>query len=107
MPPQALTLYETDTPGDIKWDDVESLTSILLGVNVEKDVANCLTVPWESILGRIIRKNLMNFRIWEMPESGAITTDISSVKTLLCGIIENNLNPKLTSEGLLLQILAF
>ena len=63
-------------------------------------------VSWDSPLGLVIRKNKIAFRITERPRDDVIYTDIASVGSVLAGVVNNNLNPRLTAEGVLLRVMA-
>lgn len=79
---------------------------ILSGVVPNTENGNILQVPWDSLLGKIVRKNKLAFRLHSRPEKDLILTDISSVGSVLAGIVNKGLNPDLTSEGVLLRVMA-
>ena len=64
-----------------------------------------LEVPWESLMGRVIRKNKLAFRITERPSDDKIITDVDSIRSIVNGIIDGNLNRHLTSQGVLLRVM--
>lgn len=95
---------EEDTDEPIEWSQVNSLASIFADTKMSSD-GGLLDVPWESLLGRIIRKNKMAFRVIEKPADGIIVTDMASVGSVLSGIIDSGLNSQLTAEGILHRVL--
>lgn len=72
----------------------------------DEEDGNILKVPWDSLLGKIIRKNKLAFRLHSVPTDSMILTDISSVGSVLAGVVNRNLNPDLTAEGVLLRVMA-
>lgn len=52
-----LNFYDEDTFEDVKWDNVPTLASILIGVEQNRDTPLIFNVKWNSLLGRLIRKN--------------------------------------------------
>lgn len=64
-----------------------------------------LEVQWDSLMGRIIRKNKLAFRIVERPSDDKIITDVASIKSVVNGIIDSNLNAQLTAQGVLLKVM--
>lgn len=87
-------------------DSFHPQKDILAGVLPDPDNGNILRAPWDSLLGKIIRKNKLAFRLYSIPDDSMILTDISSVGSVLAGIVNRNLNPDLTSEGVLLRVMA-
>lgn len=75
-------------------------------VTLDEDEPGVLHVPWDSLLGKLIRKNSINFHVWKVPEDREIITDIASVKLLVLGIVSEKLNKKLTAQGILNRVLA-
>ena len=47
----------------------------------------------------------MAFRVTERPADDVIVTDVASVGSVLSGIIDSNLNPRLTEEAILHKVL--
>lgn len=74
-------------------------------VTLDEDEPAVLHVPWESLLGKLIRKNSINFHVWKVPADKIIITDIASVKLLVLGIVSEKLNKKLTAQGILNRVL--
>lgn len=124
---QTLEFIAGDTNVEIAWSEITSLVSllgswgprgpftethrtqqkeILSGVIPDEEDGNILKVPWDSLLGKIIRKNKLAFRLHSVPTDGMILTDISSVGSVLAGVVNRNLNPDLTAEGVLLRVMA-
>ena len=102
---KALSFIEDDNVASINWEEIESLPCLFQNTKIlDRDPA-LLEVPWESLMGRIIRKNKLAFRIVERPNDDKILTDVASIKSVVNGIIDSDLNAQLTAQGILLRVM--
>ena len=95
----------TDKPNQIDWKLFHSMTDLIGELKFTKNQPSC-DVPWDSSIGKIIRKNKIALRVLRKPESGYITVDKTTLAMILRGVADQDLNAKLTNEFRLIDLVS-
>lgn len=101
---KAIEFYVDDTPPQVAWTEVTSLSDLLIGVDFQ--TKGKVVVQWDCTLGRVIRRNKTAFHVWKPSEQNIVETDKPTVAMLLRGMVTNKLNEKLKRDMHLIDLMA-
>ncbi len=99
-----IQFYIDDIPKPVDWENIESLGSLLQGLSFHPK--GKVTVNWDCIMGRVIRRNKTAFHVWRQSEQNIIETDKPTIALLLRGIAMNKLGDKLKRELFIIDLLS-
>ena len=92
----AVQFYLDDAPDAVDWNEITSLSDLLLGVKFM--TKGKVTVSWYCTLGKVIRRNKTAFHVWKRSAENIIETDKPTVSLLFRGMVTNKLNEKLKRD---------
>ena len=102
---EVVAFLRADKPIQVDWKIMHSMTDLISECKFVRGDPN-VDVPWESNMGRIIRKNKVGLRVFKKPESGNISVDKTTLSMILRGVADENLNVKLTNEFRLIDLVS-
>ena len=100
-----ITFLKTDKPPEVEWSNIHQLSDFLEGVEFDDNTADAL-INYNCLLGHIMRKNKIAFRIFKIPPNGVIQCSRQILRQLIKGAVAQRAPTLVRKQLILMQLFA-